>query len=91
VDALVAAVDALCAVDPRSLGDGETVVARHRRRERLAAVVTAVVTAFGAGRSWAADGDRSAPAWLAVRCLRDRLRGSFDPPVGLDLPLRSPR
>ena len=64
-DELVAAVDALCAVDPLVLGDGETLVALHRQLERLGAVTTRAVAAFDAGRSWEADGARTASAWLA--------------------------
>jgi hypothetical protein len=68
VDALIAALDALCAVDPASLGDGPTVVELHRQLERLGAVVTRAVAAFDVGRSWEADGAQAASAWLAVRC-----------------------
>ncbi len=68
VSALVAAVDGLCAVDPPALGDAETVVALQRQLERLTAVATRAVAAFDAGRSWEADGARTASSWLAVRC-----------------------
>ncbi|HEV2758180.1 MAG TPA: DUF222 domain-containing protein, partial [Acidimicrobiales bacterium] len=64
---LVGVVDALCAVDPARLADGETVVALHRQLERLSAVLTRAVAAFDAGRAWDAEGARSASAWLAVR------------------------
>ena len=65
---LAGVVDRLCAVDPAVLGDGETVVALQRCAERLAAVTTRAVAAFDAGRTWEADGARTASAWLAVRC-----------------------
>ena len=64
-DELVSVVDALCAVDPLVLGDGETLVALHRQLERLGAVTTRAVAVFDAGRSWEADGARTASAWLA--------------------------
>ena len=46
---------------------GETLVVLHRHLERLGAVLTRAVAAFDAGRSWDAEGARSASAWLAVR------------------------
>ena len=55
-------------VEPAVLGDGETLVELHRQLERLAAVTTRAVAAFDAGRTWEADGARTASAWLAVRC-----------------------
>ena len=65
IDELRSALDALHAIDPERLGDGETVVALHRQLERLKAVTTRAVAAFDAGRSWEADGARTASAWLA--------------------------
>ena len=61
-------LDALCAVDPERLADGETVVELHRAIERLAAVATRAVTSFDAGRAWEADGARTASVWVAARC-----------------------
>src|SRR5688572_19249084 len=68
IDDLRRVLDALCAVDPAVLGDAETVVALQRCAERLSAVTTLAVAAFDAGRSWEADGARTASAWLAARC-----------------------
>jgi len=65
---LAAAVDALCAVDPIVLGDGEALVALHRQLERLACATTRATAAFDAGRSWEADGARTASAWMATQC-----------------------
>jgi hypothetical protein len=65
---LAGALDALSAVDAGVLGDAETVVALQRAAERLACVLTRAVAAFDAGRSWEADGARTASAWLAARC-----------------------
>jgi hypothetical protein len=67
VGQLVAAVDALCAVDAAALTDAETIVTLHRQLERLDAVTTGAVAAFDASRAWEADGARSATAWLATR------------------------
>ena len=50
------------------LGDGEMIVALHRQMERLEAVTTRATAAFDAGRSWEADGARSAAAWVTTRC-----------------------
>ncbi|MEA2900539.1 MAG: hypothetical protein QOH36_426 [Actinomycetota bacterium] len=68
VRSLVSAVDALCAADPSTLADGESLVALQRELERLQAVVTRATAAFDAGGSWAADGARSSAAWLTARC-----------------------
>jgi hypothetical protein len=65
---LAGALDALSAVDAGVLGEAETVVALQRAAERLACVLTRAVAAFDAGRSWEADGARTASAWLAARC-----------------------
>ena len=65
---LVGAVEALCAVDPSRLADGETLVVLHRQLERLSAVMTRAVASCDAGRACDAEGARSASAWLSVRC-----------------------
>ena len=66
--ALVAAVDALGAVDPAQLADGVTVQALHRQLERLKAVTARATAAFEAGREWEAEGARAAATWVAIRC-----------------------
>ena len=68
VRSLVSAVDALCAADPSTLADGESLVALQRELERMQAVLTRATAAFDAGGSWAADGARSSAAWVAARC-----------------------
>jgi hypothetical protein len=65
---LVAAVDALCGVDPAGLADGDTVQALHRQLDRLSGLTTRATAAFDAGGEWEAEGARSAAAWVAVRC-----------------------
>src|SRR5207302_10037148 len=50
------------------MADGETIVALHRQLARLEAVATRATAAFDAGRSWEADGARSAAAWIGIRC-----------------------
>jgi len=65
---LAGVVDAVCATDPAVLGAGDTLVALHRQLERLEAAATRATAAFDAGRSWEADGARSAAAWVSTRC-----------------------
>ena len=68
VRGLTTAIDALCAADPSTLADGESIVALHREPARLQAVLTRATAAYDAGGSWAADGARSSAAWVAVKC-----------------------
>jgi hypothetical protein len=65
---LAGVVDRLCAADPAALADPDTIVALHRQLARLDAAVTQAVGAFDTSRAWAADGARSAGAWIATRC-----------------------
>jgi hypothetical protein len=65
---LAQAIDALAALDPTQLGDGESVVALHRELARLDAVATRAVGTFDASRQWEATGARAAAAWIAVEC-----------------------
>jgi hypothetical protein len=58
-------------VDPDSLSDGElaeAMVELRRVQARLAAATARLTAVFDARRVWAADGSRSAGAWLAHRC-----------------------
>jgi hypothetical protein len=64
-------VDETLEVDPDSLSDGEladAVVELRRLQARLAAATARLTAAFDARRVWAAEGSRSAGAWLAHRC-----------------------
>src|SRR5437588_12775809 len=65
---LASAVDRLSDADPTVLADGETIVALHRQLDRLEAATTRATAAFDAGGTWAADGARTAAAWIATRC-----------------------
>ena len=64
----MAAIDALGAAEPSALADGEMIQELHRQLARLTAVTSRAVAAFDAGRSWEADGARTAAAWLSTRC-----------------------
>ncbi|HEX6425211.1 MAG TPA: hypothetical protein VFZ79_17120, partial [Acidimicrobiales bacterium] len=60
---LVAAVDALVAVDPDVVGDGElaaAMVSLRRVQARLSAVTVQLTAVFEARRGYAGDGSRSA-------------------------------
>lgn len=61
-------IDALCALDPARLGDGESIVALHRQLARLEAVTTRATGAFDAGREWEDTGARAAAAWIGAEC-----------------------
>ena len=66
LEELTAALDGLCGEEPSALADGGSIVELYRCLSRLEAVATRASAAFDAGGEWAADGARSAPAWLAV-------------------------
>ena len=68
LNGLVGALDALCAADPVSMSDGDTVVGLHVQLERLKAVVARATAAFATSKEWEAEGARSAAAWVAIRC-----------------------
>ncbi len=85
VRSLVAAVDALCAADPSTLADGESLVALQRELERLTAVLTRATATFDAGGSWASDGARSSAAWLTARCGLPRATARRRVRLGRDL------
>ena len=58
-------------VDPDALDDdtlAAALVALHRAEAQLAAVKARLTAAFDARRVWAADGSRSAAAWLGRHC-----------------------
>ena len=66
LEELTAVLDGLCGTDASALADGGSMVELYRCLARLEAVATRAGAAFDAGGSWALEGARSAPAWLAV-------------------------
>lgn len=68
IDQLVEAADALVAVDPQALADGETIELLQRQLHRVDAVLTRATAAFDAAGTWETDGARSAAAWVSARC-----------------------
>ena len=65
---LTTIIDRLVEADPASVADGDTLVRLHAQLERLTAVQTRAVGRFDTGGQWAADGARTASAWLSTRC-----------------------
>lgn len=65
---LAGAIDALVAAGAEHYGDGASVELLHRELSRLEAFVTEATATFDASEEWAADGARSAGAWIATRC-----------------------
>jgi methyltransferase (TIGR00027 family) len=66
------AVDQLPGGDPRDHCDGASLVELHRDLSRLEAYVAAATALFDSGKEWAADGERTAAAWLATQCKTPR-------------------
>ncbi len=61
-------LEALIAAGAEHHGDGESITALHRALARLDAFVTEATAAFEASEEWAADGAKTAAAWVATRC-----------------------
>jgi hypothetical protein len=71
VELLREGVGELLECDVAGLGDdevGEVLVELHRVQAQLAAVVAKFTAVFDGRRAWAADGAKSAGAWLARHC-----------------------
>ena len=68
LEAFADALDALVAVGAANYGDGASIEALHRLESRLASFVTEASAAFEASPEWAADGAKTAAAWIATRC-----------------------
>ena len=65
---LAHALNELVASGPDAHADGVSVEELHRMLSRFEAFVTEATSAFEASQEWAADGAKSAAAWLATRC-----------------------
>jgi Domain of unknown function (DUF222) len=61
-------LDEMAAAGPAAFADGASIVTLEQQLARLEAFVTAATAQFDSSRSWAADGARTASAWLKVRC-----------------------
>src|SRR3984885_9223446 len=60
-------IDRLVGPDPSTFADAESMEALLRQFLRLEAVITEAAAAFDASDEWAADGAKSAAAWLGRR------------------------
>jgi hypothetical protein len=65
---LASALDALARVEPSALADTDAIVELHRRSDQLEAVLSRACASFERRGDWAAEGAKSAAAWLTVRC-----------------------
>jgi hypothetical protein len=68
LDELSQALDGLIAAGAGSYADGSSIEALHREMSRFEAFVTEASAAFDAAGEWAADGAKTAAAWIATRC-----------------------
>ena len=64
---LANALDALVASGPEAHADGTSIEELQRLLSRFEAFVTEATSVFDAGQDWAADGAKSAAAWIATR------------------------
>ncbi len=62
------ALDALVASDAANYGDCGSIEELHRLLSRFESFVTEATAAFEVGEQWAADGAKTASAWIATRC-----------------------
>ena len=62
------ALDALVASGAANYGDGASIEELHRQLSQFESFVTEATAAFEAGEEWAADGAKTAAAWIATRC-----------------------
>jgi hypothetical protein len=68
LDDFAEALEALVASGAEHYGDGASIEALHGHLSRLESFVTEATAAFEVGEEWAADGAKTAPAWIATRC-----------------------
>ncbi len=66
------ALDALVGSGARNYGDCAAIEVLHRELARFEAFVTEATAAFEVKEEWAADGAKTAAAWLATRCRMPR-------------------
>jgi uncharacterized protein DUF222 len=62
------ALDALVASDVSNYGDCASIERLHRLQSRFESFVTEATAAFEVREEWAADGAKTASAWIASRC-----------------------
>src|SRR5580693_1322646 len=62
------ALEALIASGAQHYGDCDSMERLHQVAARYESFMTEAVAAFEAGEQWAADGAKTATAWIATRC-----------------------
>ncbi|HWF15305.1 MAG TPA: DUF222 domain-containing protein [Acidimicrobiales bacterium] len=68
LDDFVTALDALVRSGPERHGDGESIVVLQKALSRFESFVTEATSVFEASEEWAADGAKTAAAWITKRC-----------------------
>ena len=68
LDDFAEALDALVASGAANYGDCASIEELHRHLSRFESFVTEATAAFEVGEEWAADGAKTASAWIATRC-----------------------
>ncbi len=68
LDDFAEALETLVASGAENYGDGASIEELHRHLSRFEAFVTEATAAFEVGEEWAADGAKTAPAWITTRC-----------------------
>ena len=61
-------LDALVSSDAANYGDGASIETLYRLSARLESFVTEATAAFEVGEEWAAEGAKTASAWIATAC-----------------------
>ena len=68
LDDFAQALDALVSSGAENHGDAASIEVLHHELARFEAFVTEATAAFEAGGEWAAEGAKTASAWIAARC-----------------------
>ena len=68
LDNFAESLGALVASGAQNYGDGASIEELHQLQSRLDCFVTEATAAFEVGEEWAADGAKTAGAWIATRC-----------------------
>ncbi len=67
------ALEALIAAGAENYGDGESMEKLHQMAARFESFLTEAIAAFEKSEEWAADGAKTATAWIATRCRVSRV------------------
>src|ERR1700728_675149 len=78
------ALEALIASGAENYGDGASIEELHRQVSRFESFVTEATAAFEVKEEWAADGAKTAGAWIATRCRVPRAAARRQGRIGSD-------